>query len=110
MRRLEELSLARPGTWDWFQVNGGISDEQVRQVLGELPVRGGSMIEAQGLIPPRLALLAREVWKRGLYSEGQLARLLRLNCHEIREIFLTARKLRKARPMSLSSFLTDFGC
>jgi Zn-dependent peptidase ImmA (M78 family) len=86
VRRLEELSLARPGTWDWFQANGGITDEQVRQVLGELPARGGSMIEAQGLVPPRLALLAREVWKRGLYSEGQLARLLRLNRHEIREI------------------------
>jgi Zn-dependent peptidase ImmA (M78 family) len=86
VRRLEELSLARPGTWDWFQANGGISDEQVRQVLGETPVRGGSMIEAQGLVPPRLALLAREVWKRGLYSEGQLARLLRLSRHEIREV------------------------
>ena len=28
----------------------------------------------------------REAWKRELYSEGQLARLLRLNRHEIREV------------------------
>ena len=37
-------------------------------------------------IAPRLALLAREVWKRGFYSEGQLARLLQLDRHEIREV------------------------
>jgi hypothetical protein len=28
----------------------------------------------------------REAWKQEMYSEGQLARLLRLNRHEIREI------------------------
>lgn len=33
--RLEELGLTKKGTWDWFQDNGGITDEQVRQVLGE---------------------------------------------------------------------------
>ena len=36
VRRLEELSLAKVGTWDWFATNGGITDEQVRQVLGEV--------------------------------------------------------------------------
>ena len=35
---------------------------------------------------PRLALLTREAWKRGLYSEGQLAGLLHLSRHEIREV------------------------
>ena len=86
VRRLEELGLAKRGTWDWFQANGGITDEQARQVLGELPVRGSSLVEAQGAVPPRLALLAREAWKRGFYSEGQLARLLKLDRHEMREL------------------------
>ena len=31
VRRLEELSLVKPGTWDWFGANGGITDEQARQ-------------------------------------------------------------------------------
>lgn len=85
-RRLEELKLARLGTWDWFLANGGITDEQARQVLGYLNDRWGHRIEAQGLVPPRLALLTREAWKQGIYSEGQLARLLRLDRRCIREI------------------------
>jgi Zn-dependent peptidase ImmA (M78 family)/DNA-binding XRE family transcriptional regulator len=32
--RLEELGLTKKGTWDWFMDNGGITDEQVRQVIG----------------------------------------------------------------------------
>jgi Zn-dependent peptidase ImmA (M78 family)/transcriptional regulator with XRE-family HTH domain len=86
VRRLEELKLAREGTWDWFVANGGITDDQVRQVLGDLPDRKIYAARAQGLVPPRLALLAREAWKKDIYSEGQLARLLQLNRHEIREI------------------------
>ncbi len=86
VRRLEELSLARNGTWDWFQDNGGISDEHVKQVLGDILDRYMYRTEAGGLVPPRLGLLAREVWKRGIYSEGQLARLLTLTRYEIREI------------------------
>jgi len=85
-RRLEELGLAKQGTWDWFVANGGITDEQEREVLGVLPERALSLEDAHGLVSPRLALLAREAWKRGLYSEGQLARLLRLDRHEIREV------------------------
>ena len=85
-RRLEELSLTKKGTWDWFVANGGITDEQAIQVLGELPDRHAHITESQGLVPPRLALLAREAWKRGLYSEGQLARLLQLDRHEIRTV------------------------
>ena len=85
-RRLEELGLAKEGTWDWFVANGGITDEQEREVLGALPERQLHPSAAQGLVPPRLALLAREVWKRGLYSEGQLARLLQLDRHGIREV------------------------
>ncbi|MFZ1964470.1 MAG: XRE family transcriptional regulator [Roseiarcus sp.] len=85
VRRLEELKLARDGTWDWFQANGGITDEQARVVLGDFPARPSVEVSAQDLLPPRLALLAREAWKREFYSEGQLARLLKLDRHEIRE-------------------------
>jgi Zn-dependent peptidase ImmA (M78 family) len=86
VRRLEELKLARDGTWDWFQSHGGITDAQVREVIGELPPRPITSILARGLVPPRLALLAREAWKKELYSEGQLARLLQLDRHGIREV------------------------
>jgi Zn-dependent peptidase ImmA (M78 family) len=36
VRRLEELGLVKKGTWDWFENQGGITDEQERQVLGDL--------------------------------------------------------------------------
>ncbi|UWU77461.1 XRE family transcriptional regulator [Bradyrhizobium huanghuaihaiense] len=86
VRRLEGLSLAKQGTWDWFTANGGITDDQARQVLGDVAALSLNPVRAHGAVPPRLALLAREAWKRELYSEGQLARLLRLNRHEIREV------------------------
>ncbi|MCK1640181.1 ImmA/IrrE family metallo-endopeptidase [Bradyrhizobium sp. 157] len=86
VRRLEELSLAKVGTWDWFTSNGGITDEQARQVLGESSTGSRDHVQAYGHVPPRLALLVREAWKRDLYSEGQLARLLRLSRHEVREV------------------------
>jgi Zn-dependent peptidase ImmA (M78 family) len=92
VRRLEELKLARQGTWDWFVANGGISDDQVRQVLGDLPDRKINAARALGLVPPRLALLSREAWKKEIYSEGQLARLLQLDRYEIREILDGAEK------------------
>ena len=86
VRRLEELSLVKRGTWDWFLSNGGITDEQAREVLGNLPERHVSVLLSGGLLPPRLSLLAREVSKRNLYSESQLAQLLRLNRYEVREV------------------------
>jgi Zn-dependent peptidase ImmA (M78 family) len=86
VRRLEELKLVRRGTWDWFQDNGGITDEQAKQVLGELPDRKIEGLESGGLVPHRLSLLAREAWKRQIYSEGQLMRLLDLDHIGIREV------------------------
>lgn len=86
VRRLEELKLAQKGTWDWFVANGDITNDQVFQVLGSLPERHPHFSEGQSLVPSRLALLAREAWKRGMYSEGQLSRLLHLDRYEMREV------------------------
>ncbi len=86
VRRLEELGLTKPGTWDWFQANGGITDEQARQVLGDLAAVDTGKMEAERPTTLRLNLLAAEAWRKGLLSEGQLARLLRLSRVELREI------------------------
>ena len=86
VRRLEELGLTKPGTWDWFQANGGITDEQARQVLGDLAAVDTDKMEAERPTTLRLNLLAAEAWRQGLLSEGQLARLLRLSRVELREI------------------------
>lgn len=90
VRRLEELGLARRGTWDWFQANGGITDEQAGQVLGALPSRHLPTSETGFQLPPRLALLAGEAWKRGIYSEGQLVRLLHLDRYSVRALLDSA--------------------
>ena len=37
--RLEELGLAKKGTWQWFEKNGGITEHHVREVLGEMSNR-----------------------------------------------------------------------
>lgn len=86
VRRLEELSLTKRGTWDWFQVNGGISDEQVRQVLGDLTVRDPYKADADRPTTLRLNMLAAEAARQGLLSEGQLARLLQVSRVELRTL------------------------
>ena len=86
VRRLEELGLAKTGTWDWFQANGGITDEQARQVLGDLAVPDPYKAEADQPTTLRLNLLTAEAHRQGLLSEGQLARLLCLDRVELREI------------------------
>jgi len=89
-RRLEELRLVPRGTWDWFKANNGITLEQVRQVLGDVPNKLADSASAQGPVPPRLALLARESYKRDIYSEGQLAQLLQVDLHTVRDILVGA--------------------
>jgi len=83
VKRLEELGLTKQGTWEWFVDNGGITDEQVRQVLGkeadESPV-------VQSPQSSRLYLLAIEAWKKELISEGQMSDLLKLNRELVREL------------------------
>jgi Zn-dependent peptidase ImmA (M78 family)/DNA-binding XRE family transcriptional regulator len=86
VRRLEELGLTKTGTWDWFVNNGGITDDQARQVLGDLVPQDAHKSEANRPTTLRLNLLAAEVHRRGLLSEGQLARLLHLTRVELREI------------------------
>lgn len=87
VRRLEELNLTKPGTWDWFVSQGGITDYQARQVLGDIyraEEPSGHVVAASEL---RLNLLAYEAWRKDLLSEGQIARLLHRDRVEMREIF-----------------------
>jgi Zn-dependent peptidase ImmA (M78 family)/DNA-binding XRE family transcriptional regulator len=86
VRRLEELSLVKRGSWDWFEENGGITDKQARQVLGDLIVPDASKVEADRPTTLRLNMLAAEAHRRSLLSEGQLARLLHLSRVELREL------------------------
>jgi len=86
VRRLEELDLAKVGTWDWFMHNGGITDEQERQVLGEAVGTDAAQADAGRPVSMRLTLLVGEAWAKGLLSEGQIARLLKLDRIEVREL------------------------
>lgn len=86
VRRLEELGLIKPGTWDWFEDNGGITDEQERQVLGDLSAPDAHKADADRPTTLRLNLLAAEVYRQKLLSEGQLARLLHIDRIELRAI------------------------
>ncbi len=86
VRRLEELELTKPGTWDWFVANGGITDAQARQVLGDLIAIDTDGLQADRPTTLRLNLLAAEAWRQDLLSEGQLARLLHLDRVTVREM------------------------
>ncbi|MCC6946406.1 MAG: ImmA/IrrE family metallo-endopeptidase [Bradyrhizobiaceae bacterium] len=84
VRRLEDLGLAKKGTWDWFVHYGSITDDHVWQVLGDLRTPDEQKADADRPTSLRLALLADEVSRRGLMSEGQLARMLHLDRVELR--------------------------
>lgn len=81
--RLEDLDLTKNGTWEWFKNNGGITDEQVRQVLGS---GGQDSISIDGTQSSRLFLLAIEAWKKDLISEGQMSEMLKLDREKVREL------------------------
>lgn len=81
--RLEELGLTKKGTWDWFMDNGGITDEQVRQVLGSAASDSPLAEMPQS---SRLFLLAIEAWKKDLISEGQMSEMLRIDRKKVREL------------------------
>jgi Zn-dependent peptidase ImmA (M78 family) len=69
--RLEELRLVPVGAWVWFDKNGGITDEQEREVLGDRALGDPHREDAQGPTTVRLGLLAAAAWKQGLLSEGR---------------------------------------
>ena len=81
--RLEELDLTKNGTWEWFKDNGGITDEQVRQVLGS---GAQDLIPTDGTQSSRLFLLAIDAWKKDLISEGQMSEMLKLDREKVREL------------------------
>jgi Zn-dependent peptidase ImmA (M78 family) len=79
-RRLEELNLLPSGTWESLR-DRGFSGELVRKVLGDRATPEDSAV------PPRLWFLAAEAYRRGLLSEGQIARMLRADRVEVRAMF-----------------------
>lgn len=86
VRRLEELGLTKKGSWDWFQSNGGITNVQAQQVLGDLTTPDIHQADAERPTTLRLNMLAAEAYRQDLLSEGQLARLLHLNRIDLRGI------------------------
>jgi Zn-dependent peptidase ImmA (M78 family)/DNA-binding XRE family transcriptional regulator len=86
VRRLEELKLTKQGTWDWFEANGKITDEQAREVLGDLVLPDTQKADARRPTTLRLALIAGQAWRRELLSEGQLMRMLHVDRVELRKM------------------------
>jgi hypothetical protein len=80
------LGLTKAGTWDWFVDHGSITDDQARQVLGDLATPDAHKADADRPTTLRLNLLAAEAHRQKLLSEGQLARLLHLDRIELRTI------------------------
>jgi Zn-dependent peptidase ImmA (M78 family)/DNA-binding XRE family transcriptional regulator len=89
VRRLEELKLVRGGSWDWFVANGGITDEQVRDVLGDAAFLDQEKVDAARPVSARMGVLASEAWRRDFLSEGQLANLLQIDRVEARDLIDT---------------------
>lgn len=86
VRRLEDLRQVKRGAWDWFEANGGITNQQASKVLNDLLPED---LDRAGTKQPgtlRLNLLAAEAYRQDLMSEGQLARLLHLDRIGLREI------------------------
>jgi Zn-dependent peptidase ImmA (M78 family)/DNA-binding XRE family transcriptional regulator len=104
VRRLEELRLVKQGTWDWFQAHGSITDEQARQVLGDLLSSDAYKADADRPTTLRLNLLAAEAYRKELLSEGQLARMLHLDRVELREI-LTSQELEGSEADAVTNLL-----
>ena len=86
VRRLEELKLAPEGTWDWFVRNGGITDVQVSEVLGELGSGNQQSVDSPQCTSIRLETLAAQALQRDLLSEGQIAELLKIDRFKARRL------------------------
>lgn len=86
VRRLEELQLVPDGTWNWFERNGGISDEQVQQVFGSESANDYSASQFLAPSSIRLETLATQALERDLMSEGQIAKLLKVDRYKARRL------------------------
>ncbi len=86
VRRLEELDLVNKGTWEWFKANGGITDKDVKEVLGSTSFVDVAKVDAERPLPFRMSLMAHATWKQELLSEGQLSELLNLDRIELRKV------------------------
>ena len=102
VRRLEELRLTKVGSWDWFCANGGISDADARQVLGDLLTVDPQKAENSRPTTVRLQLLAAEAYRKKLVSEGQLARLLSLDRARVRELLDDEPEVANASVLSIN--------
>lgn len=86
VRRLEELKLAPEGTWDWFERNGRITDEQAAEVLSGGPANDVSAHSRPMRSSVRLETLAAQALERDLMSEGQIAELLKIDRFKARRL------------------------
>ena len=80
VRRLENLELVRRHTREKL-MNSGFKVGEARQLLGL-----DSRSPDTGVLPHRFRYLAFEVWRDGELTEGQLARLLRLDRTTTRQL------------------------
>lgn len=84
VRRLEELKLVRPGTWDWFSLNDGFSGSDTQDLISSLSRDNRAEASCSSPLSTRLGLMVAEVWKRELMSEGQLSSLLKISRLQLR--------------------------
>lgn len=86
VRRLEGMSLVPTGTWDKLK-SGGFKVRDAQQKLGLLPIPARNQ-----LMPLRYQYLAIEAYDRALITEGRLARYLRIDRIDARQITETLRE------------------
>jgi Zn-dependent peptidase ImmA (M78 family)/DNA-binding XRE family transcriptional regulator len=79
-RQLERIELLPKGTYESLHERG-FNAAFVRGIIGD-PVPAPRQLP----VPPKLAQLVSSAYRRGLVSEGQLARMLLLDRVEVREI------------------------
>ncbi|HVS66080.1 MAG TPA: XRE family transcriptional regulator [Thermoanaerobaculia bacterium] len=78
--RLEELGLIPAGTWERLQQEG-FGPREAQRLLDLHPLATGDEV-----VPPRFVFFALEAWEDGQLSEGQLARLLRIDRMRTRQL------------------------
>lgn len=96
VQRLEEVGLARQGTWDWFEEKGGITHQEGLEVPAGAVAQSVAPLPAPRPNTLRIDLLAAEAWRTELLSEGQLAALLQLGRVQLRELLDAAEEERSA--------------